>query len=227
MPSQRDGVLLVVGTEIKKGEKVPTDRIVTVKQNGQTTTYRRLREGDAVEEGQLLARVDDRLARLDLDVARSKLEGAVAELGAAAKTKEEAERRYQTVSKLMRTRPLAEEELSTAKLNAKRYAEEVALQGGGGEGGRGAGHGGPSDCGDVRDPQSGARHGQGDPQESRRGGQKSGDGGADPAEGLSDLGLAVGGDEPAAPSKGELALAWARLVSADRLRLTGCASARP
>ena len=125
MPSQRDGVLLVVGTEIKKGEKVPTDRIVTVKQNGQATTYRRLREGDAVEEGQLLARVDDRLARLDLDVARSKLEGAAAELGAAAKTKEEAERRYQTVSKLNANKAVSEEELSTAKLNAKRYAEEA------------------------------------------------------------------------------------------------------
>jgi len=76
VPSQRDGVLLVVGREHKEGEKVRADWLVTVKEGSQTETYVRLKEGDVVEEGQLLARVDDRLARIDLDVAKSKLEGA-------------------------------------------------------------------------------------------------------------------------------------------------------
>ena len=116
-------MLLVVGTEIKEGEKVPTDRIVTVKQNGRTMTYHRLREGNAVEEGQLLARVDDRLARIDLDVARSKLEGAKADLNAADKTKQEADRQYQLDARSPVSTP--EATLSTDKLNAERYAEEV------------------------------------------------------------------------------------------------------
>ncbi len=122
VPSQRDGVLLVVGTEIKDGAKVPKDRLLTVKRDGRATTYRRLREGDAVEEGQLLARVDDRLARIDLDVAKSKLEGAMADMNAAGRSKEEAARRYQLDLKSPAAVP--EVTLSTDKLNAERYAEE-------------------------------------------------------------------------------------------------------
>ena len=128
VPSQRDGVLLVVGTDLKEGAKVPADQLVTIKDGGQTKTYRRLREGDVVEEGQLLARVDDRLARLDVDVARSKLDAARAELVTAVKSKEEADHRYQALTKLRAAAAVSEEELDVAKLNTERYAGEVEVK---------------------------------------------------------------------------------------------------
>src|SRR5947209_17969878 len=63
VPSQRDGVLLFIGTDIKGGDKVAPGRTVTVKVGGAVKKYRRLEVGDQVEGGQLLARVDDRLGR--------------------------------------------------------------------------------------------------------------------------------------------------------------------
>jgi multidrug efflux pump subunit AcrA (membrane-fusion protein) len=63
VPSQRNGIVLVIGTEIKAGEKVAADQVVTIKVNGAVRKYRRLQEGDAVEQGQLLVQLDDRLAR--------------------------------------------------------------------------------------------------------------------------------------------------------------------
>ena len=98
VPAQRDGVLLVVGTEIKEGEKVPADRLVVVKVGGEEKRYLRLREGDTVEEGQLLARLDDRLARLDADVQKSKVDAAKAALGTASKVHEAAVRRQKTLA---------------------------------------------------------------------------------------------------------------------------------
>src|SRR5262249_38721991 len=61
VPSQRDGVLLFVGTEVKPGEQVGPDRLIIVKRGDQETRYRRLKEGDTVEAGQLVALLDDRL----------------------------------------------------------------------------------------------------------------------------------------------------------------------
>src|SRR5262249_30233736 len=80
VPSQHDGILLMVGTEIKDGEKVPEDQVVSVKIGGETRKYRKLREGDAVEEGQLLGLVDDTLAREELAIKKAKLDAAKAEL---------------------------------------------------------------------------------------------------------------------------------------------------
>src|SRR5437899_3057171 len=87
--------MLLIGTEIKEGEKVAPDRIVTVKIDGQPKSYRRLSRGDKVEEGQLLARLDDRLARAELRSKKAKLESANADLKAADKTVQEAKARWE------------------------------------------------------------------------------------------------------------------------------------
>jgi RNA polymerase sigma factor (sigma-70 family) len=126
--SQRDGILLVVGTEIKEGEKVPADRVVTIKTDGGEKKYRRLREGDLVEEGQLLARLDDRLARLDVQVQQIKLESAEAALGAAVKLREGAARRSQRLSELSGKLAVAEEEVQTAKLDLERAAADEQVK---------------------------------------------------------------------------------------------------
>jgi RNA polymerase sigma factor (sigma-70 family) len=125
---QRDGLLLVVGTEIKEGEKVPADRIVVVKTGEETKSYRRLCDGDPVEEGQLLARVDDRLARLDVEVRKDKLDAAEAELRSVGKTKDEADMRYQRLRKLQDSAAVPEEEVRAAKLASERFVEEEKVK---------------------------------------------------------------------------------------------------
>jgi RNA polymerase sigma factor (sigma-70 family) len=125
VPSQRDGVLLVIGTEIKKGEAVPPDRIATVKVGGELKKYRRLKVGDKVEVGQLLARVDDRLALDELAIKRQKLIAAMADLRAAETTATEAEQRFAQVTALARTRVVSAEEVRGAKLSWERHKQGV------------------------------------------------------------------------------------------------------
>ncbi|HJT77154.1 MAG TPA: hypothetical protein VJ739_08130, partial [Gemmataceae bacterium] len=130
VPSQRDGILLVVGTEIKKGEKVAPERIVSVKIDGEEQKYLRLRVGDRVEEGQLLARLDDRLARDDLEAKKSKVEAAVADWNASLKARDEAEQRYKTLERLWKGQvrnTISLEDVRGAKLTWDRYFfEEIA-----------------------------------------------------------------------------------------------------
>src|SRR5579884_1672541 len=128
VPSRCDGVLLVIGTEIKEGEKVPPDQVVTVKVGDEEKKYRRLRAGDAVEEGQLLARLDDRLAREELAEAKQKVVASQADWDAAKKTRDEAEQRYRTMERLIRGKgDMSLEEVRAAKLTWDRYFyEEIA-----------------------------------------------------------------------------------------------------
>jgi hypothetical protein len=100
VPSQRDGIVRVIGTEIKEGEKVPAERIITVKIGGEMKKYRRLKKGDTVEEGQLLAQLDDNLARADVAIQEAKVKSAEAERFASEKNREEAKARYDTQVKL-------------------------------------------------------------------------------------------------------------------------------
>ncbi len=120
VPAQRDGVLLVLGTEIKEGEKVPADRVVVIKSDGQEKRYKQLREGDVVEEGQLLARLDDRLARLDVEVQQDKINAAEAVLNTAAKVREAADKREQSLDNLRAAAAVSAEDLRAAKLEVAR-----------------------------------------------------------------------------------------------------------
>jgi multidrug efflux pump subunit AcrA (membrane-fusion protein) len=127
VPSQREGVLQLIGTEIKKGEKVPEDRLVTVMVDDRLTKYRRLKEGDRVEEGQLLARLDDRLARNDWAIQKQKILIREAELRAAQALREvykgEVARLAQIRKLNARAVSVAEFELATAQF--KKYTEEA------------------------------------------------------------------------------------------------------
>ncbi len=119
----RAGVVLVVGTEIKEGDTVPPDRIITVRTDGEVKKYRRLKPGDTVEAGQLLARVDDRLARADVGIAEARVAAAKADLVAAEKTATEAGHRYQTVLRL--NQAVQNAEVRGALLTWQRYEAEV------------------------------------------------------------------------------------------------------
>src|SRR5262249_28108868 len=86
----------------------------------------RLKEGDKIDEGQLLARLDDRLARDDVAIAEAKLQVAEAEKRAAGKTKEEAQRRYESMvnTKMRVPGAVNQDDLQGALLTLNRYTEE-------------------------------------------------------------------------------------------------------
>jgi WD40 repeat protein len=117
VPSQEDGVLKVIGTDVKPGEVVPPDRLREVKIGDQVRLFRVLKEDDSVVEGQLLALLDDSLARQDLEVRSAKIAAAKADKVAAEKTRDEAHWRYLTADDLRRHgRAISDEELRGAKL---------------------------------------------------------------------------------------------------------------
>jgi RNA polymerase sigma factor (sigma-70 family) len=127
VPSRVDGVLEVIGTDILEGENVPAGRLVTLKIGGEKKKYRRLRVGDAVEEGQLLALVDDQEARDELAIKQSRVESARADQQASLKTRDEAEQRYRTVERIYNgntARTISMEDLRGAKLTWDRYFQE-------------------------------------------------------------------------------------------------------
>jgi RNA polymerase sigma factor (sigma-70 family) len=126
VPAQREGVLLVVGTEAKAEVKIPANLLVTVRVDGEVKTYRRLRVGDTVEEGQLLARVDDRLPRLELEVQKSKVEAAEADLSAAAQARHAAEDYFKRLGELNRKSAVVSvQESSTAESALDQAVEKV------------------------------------------------------------------------------------------------------
>jgi WD40 repeat protein len=131
VPSQRDGVLLFLGTEITNGEQVPSYEAIGVQIGETPKRFRRLKEGDSVQADQLLALVDDTLARADVDIKQAKLESAKAESIAAEKTRDEAAQRWETAKKLYANtsgggRPaISLEDLRGADLTYNRYREEA------------------------------------------------------------------------------------------------------
>src|SRR5262249_22164151 len=127
VPSEVNGVLLFVGTDVKPGEKVPAALLVKVKVDAKEQTYRRLRVGDRVEEGQLLPRVDDRPARAEVDIARAGLDVTKARRRASVATRDEAQKRYDALVNTKKRAPgaVAEDDVRAAKLVWERYRIEV------------------------------------------------------------------------------------------------------
>jgi multidrug resistance efflux pump len=131
IPSPREGILLVIGTEVEKGKQVPPEQLFTVKIDGEEQKYRRLRVGDRVEEGQLLARLDDRLVRDDVTAKKAKVAAAEADLQASVRTRDEAEQRYLTIKKLLTGQHpgvISPDEVRGALLTWDRYKYEAVAK---------------------------------------------------------------------------------------------------
>lgn len=127
IPSQREGVIVFIGAEIKEGEKVPPERLITVNIGGEQKKYQRLRVGERIVEGQMLAQVDDRLARGDVAIKASKVRASKADLGVAEAALAEASARYETGKKLReRGVGIPKEELDERQFAAERFRFEVA-----------------------------------------------------------------------------------------------------
>ncbi len=125
IPAQREGVISFIGMEVKEGEKVPPERTVTVKVGGKEVKYRRFKIGDLVESGQLLGRVDDRLARDEMAIKEKKLEACKADLATSEKTRDVVKARYDTQVRLKRSNATSEEDVIAAKVTWDKYIYEV------------------------------------------------------------------------------------------------------
>ncbi len=135
VPSQRDGVLLFLGIEVKKDEPVPPDeKLFEVQLGKETKLFRRIREGDTVESNQLVAVVDDKLARAEESIKEAKLIQATEDHIASQKTRDEAKERMETQYKLRhdgKGLATSKEDVRGAELTYFRYvSEEVSKKAG-------------------------------------------------------------------------------------------------
>jgi WD40 repeat protein len=127
VPAQRNGVLDFIGTEVKPDEMVPRHiRTWTVHLGEKPVLIRELKEGDEVREGDLLGRLDARLAMAEYDIKKSKVTQAVADASASEKLTEEGNQRYQTALKLKRTgNAISEEDVRGAWVTWQKYYQET------------------------------------------------------------------------------------------------------
>jgi WD40 repeat protein/multidrug efflux pump subunit AcrA (membrane-fusion protein) len=124
VPSLREGVIDFIGTEIKPGEQVPPHiRTWTIEINGQKKQIRELKEDDEIKEGDLLARLDARLATADLKIKTAKVTAAQADYTAACKLTEEGKARYDTNMSLKRQGrgAVSDEEVRGALVTWEKY----------------------------------------------------------------------------------------------------------
>jgi WD40 repeat protein len=125
VPAQRDGVILFIGTDVADGEKVPEDRLIVIEDDkGIKHRYRKLREGDVVKVGQLLAKLDDRLHRQELAIKRGKIDVAIADAAASEASRNEAKARYDNGIDLFAKKAIPKEELNERKLVWQKYTQE-------------------------------------------------------------------------------------------------------
>jgi WD40 repeat protein len=127
VPSQRDGKLLFIGTEVDPGQSIPADQLITARVGGKDSQFRRLKEGDVIKAGQLLAYLDDQLSRDDWDIKNAKVTSSRADLEAAIKTRDESKNRYDTQVWLHQQGrgATSQEDLRAAKLAWERAAYEA------------------------------------------------------------------------------------------------------
>jgi multidrug efflux pump subunit AcrA (membrane-fusion protein) len=126
VPSDVSGRLLGVFYEIGPYDMADDNDLIIVG----TQNYRRLREGDFVKEGQLLARVDDIHARDDVDLIRTRIVATEAELLAVQYAKEEASFRFSCMIRPQGrvTDWYSQEDVRAAKLACDRYEQEAAAK---------------------------------------------------------------------------------------------------
>jgi WD40 repeat protein len=112
-------------TEIRPSDELPADQLVKVQVGEELKTYRKMEEGKDVKEGQLLALLDDRLARAECHSKKTKVVAAEAELVASQKLREESKNRYETQLNLYKKGATPLEELRGARVTWERYCAEV------------------------------------------------------------------------------------------------------
>jgi multidrug efflux pump subunit AcrA (membrane-fusion protein) len=126
VPSPRAGIVLAVGTQVDKS-RAGDPGVLEARVGDHSWYYRRLVEGDKVTEGQVLAQLDDRAARDQIDFQKARLVAAQADLAAASALYKEAQARLDRLSLLIKRHNISAGEYSAAVLTRdKRRQEEVA-----------------------------------------------------------------------------------------------------
>ncbi len=111
--AQREGVMGFVGTLLKDS------------MGNETNKVRPLKVGDHIELNQLLARIDDRLARDEMAIKEKKLAATESDLVISEKTRDEAKARYDIQVYLYNRKSTSTEEVRAAKLAWDKYLSEV------------------------------------------------------------------------------------------------------
>jgi multidrug efflux pump subunit AcrA (membrane-fusion protein) len=108
----------------REGDKPEAGRFKLVQE---TRLFRKLKVGDRVQKGDLLALINPALALDDVLVKAARLEAAEAEMLASMKTRDEAERRYYRDRGLRAAgaTKISEDDLRASELAWQRCAEEV------------------------------------------------------------------------------------------------------
>jgi WD40 repeat protein len=88
-------------------------------------TFRRLKEDDVIQAGDLLAQLDDRLARDEWAIRGGKVISSKADLAATEKTRDEAKSRHETQLRLLNDRATSKEEARATQLTWDRYHFEA------------------------------------------------------------------------------------------------------
>ena len=120
------GRLILIGRHLHEGEQAPDERAIMILQDP-TRLYYRLREGDRVECGELLGRIDDSEARQEVEVKVARASAAEAELTMSETTCAEASVRHDRLVRIFRCCGSLEE-LDGAKLACERYLELVKVK---------------------------------------------------------------------------------------------------
>ncbi len=121
--SRQGGQVIAIGTPVGPDEHGP--EIITVSMGGQKRKYRGLKEGDRIEEGQVVGHVDSSLAKEDLAIAGAKLAAVMADKGATEKTRDEAQQRFLAAQKLFEKKRISEEDYRAVRLTRDRYTWEA------------------------------------------------------------------------------------------------------
>jgi multidrug efflux pump subunit AcrA (membrane-fusion protein) len=87
-----------------------------------------VKEGEIVKEGQLLLRVDDRVAAADIKIKEVKLEASIAEALASEKTRDETYQRWQTQIRLLPKAALSKEDVRAAEMSYVRQQQEAVAK---------------------------------------------------------------------------------------------------
>ncbi len=130
VPSQRDGVIRLIGAEVKSEDrsKYPPGQIIQLMMGDSPRFYRRLKEGDVVNEGDVVALLDEALPRAEMMSKLAKVRSAKAELTSSEKTRDESYERWQTAKRLFNSGVkgvMSQEDLRGAKLTYDRYVYEA------------------------------------------------------------------------------------------------------
>jgi multidrug efflux pump subunit AcrA (membrane-fusion protein) len=127
IPSQHDGVVKFIGTEVAKGDKTPESRQFKFIDGNTERRFRRLKVGEMVDKGQLLAMIDDTLPRSELAIKHAKLRAAEADKTSSEKTREEARERWNIQKRMYQSpiRDMSLDDVRGAELTYNRYVHET------------------------------------------------------------------------------------------------------